>query len=91
MRGCWEAAPVTEAAQPDPVRIIRPLARAPRAFEAPIASAAPASSPTTQTGRLDFIPVGPSPRKRARRPARPRSTDAGAAPDPVLGFWGEEA
>ena len=80
MRGCWEAAPVTDGALPDPVRIIRPAAGTPQI----------AKPPPPPSGRLDFIPVGPAPRKRARRPARPPSAAAGIAPDPVLGFWGEE-
>ncbi|MEX2011959.1 MAG: hypothetical protein WEF51_06970 [Chloroflexota bacterium] len=65
IRGCWEAALVTDVAQAAAVRVDR----------------AP---------RLDFVPVGPAPRARARRAARPRRGVAGRTPDPLLGFWGEE-
>ena len=42
------------------------------------------------SGRLDFIPVGPAPRIRPRRTARPRKGAAARTTDPVMGFWGEE-
>lgn len=44
----------------------------------------------SSTGRLDFIPVGPAPRKRVRKPVRPRGSRGAPALNPVLGFWGEE-
>jgi len=78
MRGCWEAGPLTEIAQPARPRIER--APTPR----------PAGDPVPATGRLDFIPVGPAPRTRARRTARPRGGTPARTPDLVLGFWGEE-
>jgi hypothetical protein len=48
-------------------------------------------APAAATARLDFIPVGPAPRARARRPVKRRGGLAAGTPDPLLGFWGEEA
>jgi len=52
----------------------------------------PRRETSATTGRLDFVPVGPLPRIRARRVVRSRKGVASAgAPDPLLGFWGEES
>ena len=71
---------MTDTAQPVAIRIGRP---------APPAAAID-ELVTSSTGRLDFIPVGPVPRKRVRKPVHPRGSRGVPAPNPLVGFWGEE-
>jgi hypothetical protein len=80
MRGCWEAPPPADVAEPSRIRIAPSPTRARRATEAPTAS----------SGRIDFIPVGAAPWKRERRPLHRRRTAAARAPDPPVGFWGDD-